>query len=52
MRTVPEFLTPGEQELGLREASWRDGETAGELVLQVEPGLVSREPEGDIEALP
>ena len=48
---VPEFFTPGEQELWLREASWRDGETAGELVLQVEPGLVSREPEGDVEAL-
>ena len=48
---VPEFFTPGEQKLGLREASWCDGETAGELVLQVEPGLVSREPEGDVEAL-
>lgn len=45
----PEFLMP-EQELGLREASWHEGETAGELVLQSEPGLVSREP-GDVEAL-
>lgn len=43
---VPGFLILGEQKLRLREASWRDGETAGELVLQAEPGLVSREPGG------